>query len=369
MKISSIEGSFLEIPFKISFSHASATREKSETFITKITSSSGKIGIGESCPRSYVTGENLASCQQFLSAHEAEIKSVTNLKDLRSLTSRWHDVIDKSPSAWCSIELALLDVIAREENKSVEALLGILEVHPNRKYTAVVGISSWWSFLKKVIVYRIFGFSDFKIKLSGILESDQSAIQTLNRFAISSAHIRLDGNNIWPSATRALEYLTALKNQFWAIEEPVAANDFTGLLEIARTLNTKIILDESFLNSESVRQTLSYTHEFIPNIRISKMGGVLRTIEVLEQLEKQNCVWILGSHVGETSLLTRASLLILNKFNKFPPRALEGGFSSHLLTQDPFSPELKLGLGAQIKSNNYNQSLGWGMNFNYRSTT
>ncbi|WP_419903236.1 hypothetical protein [Kiloniella sp.] len=55
----------IEIPFKQSFSHASATRKVTEAVLVKAHSKQGHTGYGEGCPRKYVTGETTASVQQF----------------------------------------------------------------------------------------------------------------------------------------------------------------------------------------------------------------------------------------------------------------------------------------------------------------
>ena len=151
----------------------------------------------------------------------------------------------------------------------------------------------------------------------------------------------------------------------WAIEEPFKAHEFSSMVKIAKTLNLKIILDESFLNSNSLKQIQNQSDIFIPNLRISKLGGVLRTIELIRELENQNFQWILGSHVGEMSLLTRASLLILKIQRKNSLVAKEGAFSTHLLSVDPFYPNIKFALGAKLKKIP-ELSSGWNMKYIYK---
>jgi len=45
--------------------------------------------------------------------------------------------IDNYPSAWCAIEMAVLDILAREKGCSVEKLLGITCGNRYSRYTAV----------------------------------------------------------------------------------------------------------------------------------------------------------------------------------------------------------------------------------------
>lgn len=54
-----IEVSVLSIPFKYNFSHASANRKKSSSVLVEI-QRDRYLGVGEGCPREYVTGETIS---------------------------------------------------------------------------------------------------------------------------------------------------------------------------------------------------------------------------------------------------------------------------------------------------------------------
>jgi L-alanine-DL-glutamate epimerase-like enolase superfamily enzyme len=364
MLISQIEHLELNIPFKIKFAHNSAVREKSETFVVKLLTNNGYILYGESCPRLYVTGETITSCGIFLESIKRELLKIESIKNLKDFQQKNNALIDKNPSAWCAIEIAFLDGFSKEKNISVERFFNQSEKITTKKYSAVVGIEDAWSFFKKAIKYRLMGFSDYKIKLSGKQAQDRTAIFILRALGCSQNRIRLDGNNLWDTSEKAIDYLKTLQKTFWAIEEPIKANDYLGMVEIAKVLDVKIILDESFFNIKSIDQIILSKGKLIPNIRISKMGGVFRTLEIVKILEEQGCKWILGSHVGETSLLTRAAILVETLVGTSFLIAKEGAFSTHLLTEDPFHPQLKLGFGAKIKKKIPLHAPGWGLNYN-----
>ena len=59
----------LEIPFKQAFAHATAIRSYTESILVKAESSNGVIGVGEGCPRSYVTGETIQTATSFFDSH------------------------------------------------------------------------------------------------------------------------------------------------------------------------------------------------------------------------------------------------------------------------------------------------------------
>ena len=64
----------LPIPFRVRFGHASAVREQAENIIVAVRDAQGRIGLGEGCPRSYVTGETVASATGFIEKHRADFQ-------------------------------------------------------------------------------------------------------------------------------------------------------------------------------------------------------------------------------------------------------------------------------------------------------
>ena len=112
----------LHIPFKASFQHSSASRSTTEAVLVKATTAGGNQGLGEGCPREYVTGETLETAHQFFTTHRANFLTIGSLDDLKAWIKSNKSSIDKNPAAFCAVELALLDALAKEKNVSVEAL-------------------------------------------------------------------------------------------------------------------------------------------------------------------------------------------------------------------------------------------------------
>ncbi len=68
----------------------------------------------------------MESAQAFHARHEASLcASVVDLESLRAWMSEHRDELDEHPSAWCAIELAILDLLATESLVTVESLLGL----------------------------------------------------------------------------------------------------------------------------------------------------------------------------------------------------------------------------------------------------
>ena len=279
MNIKDMTFSSLEIPFRVEFKHASASRNVTSTAWV-VARSEHQTGYGESCPREYVTCETMGLVKLFFEAHKDSLQEkIDSLASLQAWTLDHRSEIDQNPAAWCAIELALLDLLAQEEEQSIEQLLDLPELSGVFQYTAVLGDNKIEQFAQQVDQYAAMAFGDYKIKLSGDLEKDKEKLRYLVG-AKADARIRLDANNLWKQAAEASDYLNSLETELFAIEEPLSANDYDGLREVANAVNTKIILDESFLREEQFSIIKDEPLNWIINLRVSKMGGLLRSIKI-----------------------------------------------------------------------------------------
>ena len=333
----------IDIPFNIAFEHASAKRRKTESILLEMTSENGNTGYGESCPRHYVTAENLDTVRTFFRQKiDSLARQANSLSNLKRWMSEHALDIDANPAAMCAMELALLDLLAKEEKISVEQLLDLPELDGRFRYTAVLGDSSSEAFRQVLKKYVQMGFDDFKIKLSGDLDKDQEKCRIFGQEADKPNRVRFDANNLWDDYRTALDYLSELKTDYFAIEEPLKPNLYADLSKLATELSRPVILDESFVRPSQIDHLSGDPDSWLINLRISKMGGLLRSRAAIKQARNRGIKIIVGAHVGETSLLTRSALSMAN-YAKDLVIAQEGAFGSLLLERDLCEPQIMFG--------------------------
>lgn len=341
IEIKNIQYFDARIPFNRTFKHASAERNTTETVIVRITDREGNTGYGEGCPRTYVTGESLSTVSGFISDQETSYLQVNSLERLVDYTESHRRVIDGNPAAWCAIETALLDLLARQQGVNVETLLGRNSPVDNYPYTAVIGDGPPEPFHQLFLKYYQLGFRDYKIKLCNDMDRDRAKIDIMRSYGNDIA-VRADANNLWQDVNHAVNHILYLSFGFSGIEEPLQSRNIDDLSHIAEDTGTKIVLDESVLKKNQLHDLSANPHHWVVNARVSKYGGILRSLELVEELVSLDVQVVVGAHVGETSLLTRAALIVADAAGD-KLRAQEGGFSTHLLTMDPFEPNLKIG--------------------------
>ncbi len=360
MPLMTLSQAMLKIPFKQAFTHATATRACTESVLVKATNAQGLIGLGEGCPRSYVTGETLETAQVFFETHRRSWENWETLNDLRNWMTDNGKRIDANPAAWCAVELAFLDLCGKERGQSLETLLGLSEVTGSFQYSAVLGTDSLTTFKKQAAQFSALGFVDFKVKVSGRLEDDQSKIDFLKRLDIKHLRLRLDANNLWEHSEEVVAYLEALHGPFLAIEEPLQVGDYEGCRKINRQTGCPIILDESFLREDQFQRVQADPNAWIINVRISKMGGIQRSLVVAGIAKDVGIPIIIGAQVGETSILTRAALTVAHQHRENLV-AQEGAFGTYLLERDLTNHPLMFGKGGQMDAHSFAGQPGLGL--------
>jgi L-alanine-DL-glutamate epimerase-like enolase superfamily enzyme len=353
VRIDRIRFEALRIPFKVAFRHASAERAETESVWISAIAADGTIGSGESCPRPYVTGETLSTASAFIARHDAAlVRQPWNLDSLSAWVAEHRDEIDANPAAWCALELAILDLLGKRRGVPVETLLSMPPLDGAFRYTAVLGDLEAGAFHAMAAQYRRLGFNDFKIKLSGDAARDRGKLSVFGAWPGEAPRLRADANNLWPHADEAIAGVRAIGASFFAIEEPIGRDRHRELSRIAQALECPIVLDESCTRREQLSQLGDPPSQWLINVRVSKMGGLIRTLQLIEMARSRAIPIIVGAQVGETSLLTRAGLTAARAAGAALV-AQEGAFGTFLLERDVCDPPLMFGAHGVLDASAY----------------
>jgi L-Ala-D/L-Glu epimerase len=351
----------LRIPFTVAFRHASAERAETESVWIDAIGTDGTAGSGESCPRQYVTGETLESARAFTDRHESELREdINGIDTLRTWIAAHRRDIDANPAAWCALELAILDLIGKRHGTPVEALLSMPPLTGQFRYTAVLGDASPAAFHAAADRYWRLGFRDFKVKLSGDTSRDRDKLAVFDTWPDEAARVRADANNLWRNSNEAIAGVRSLGRRFFAIEEPIGSNRHAELAGISEALGCPLILDESLVRREQLALLDEPPSHWLINVRVSKMGGLIRSLDVIAAARERGIGVIVGAQVGETSLLTRAGLTAARAAGSALV-AQEGAFGTFLLQRDVCDPPLMFGAGGVLDASAHPMLAGPGL--------
>jgi L-alanine-DL-glutamate epimerase-like enolase superfamily enzyme len=330
-------------PFRTRFEHAAASRDRAENVIVIADDGAGRIGLGEGCPRAYVTGETVQSALAALARWRKE--GCETLDDLSSLDA-WMRArsadIDANPSAFAALELALLDVFARRSERTLEQLLGVAVTTHEIRASAVYGTGPTAKLLAQAALYTLNGMRDAKLKLTGNAGRDRARARMLARFG----RVRLDANNLWPTAADACRGLEGVARHAWAVEEPVQPRDWQGLADVGARTRLALVLDESATHPRDLA-ALVPGPQYVVNVRVSKLGGLLRTLAMIRAARARGLGLVVGAQVGETSILARAGIVAAHAADSSLV-GYEGAFGTRLLARDATTPSLRFGYRGRV---------------------
>jgi len=306
----SLGASALVIPFAPRSAHGAVLRDATQTLWVEASDTDGHCGYGEACARVHLTGETLDDAIAFVREHgDYWCDAIDDVASLRAWVDTHAEDIDAHPATWCAVELALLDLFGRRRGLTLETLLKLPAPAGRCRYTAVLGETQDAIRVQQLKAYAAEGFDFFKVRLSGVLERDRALVRTLQAAAISPRRVRASARQLWHSAREAVFYLRQLAYPFAALEEPASIGAVHEMAEIGRALGCTIVVDESLTRLEHLHALPGGTR-FIANLRVSKMGGLLRALAIARAAAARRLPIIVGADVGETRALAHVASVL-----------------------------------------------------------
>jgi L-alanine-DL-glutamate epimerase-like enolase superfamily enzyme len=370
MKINSISVREIQIPFVTSFKHSLSTRNATESVVVEITTDEGIRGYGEGAPREYVTGETLNSTISSLKNVALKISNIVsegigNLSDkndsIELLRTIPEDIKDLGPSAKCALELALFDVYSRSHRLPVLDLFG-KQLTDTIHYSCAISegsISSTKRLLEKI---KPFGFKQLKLKVGSDIQSDMERIKMVRSVLGETVEIRIDANGAWSFEEAVKNIYRYYENGIRIAEQPLPVRLKWEYPLLFKEVDPEIIIviDESLCRIEDAMWFIENSGASAFNLKISKHGGLLNTLEIYQLAQKSGILCQLGCHVGETSILSAAG----RTFAALTDRlfAYEGAYGTHLLSYDIDAASIKFGNQGELSLSDIRNNEGIGIN-------
>lgn len=334
-RIESIELREVRIPFRMTFRHALAERSEGQSIIVRLRDRSGVAGYGESIPRSYVTGETPESATRVLIREFAPRLSGGVFARMEDAVAWIEDFARDLPrnrhAAFCALELALLDLVAKKQGISAGAICGPL-VHREVFYSGVVSSDGAEGARAALEQIRAMGFRQVKVKVGSGADEDRRIIDAAREILGEECSLRVDANCAW-TAEEALPLIERMaESGIESVEQPLAAEDFEGLAWLKPRSPLPIVVDESLVSREDARRLIDLDACHVFNLRISKCGGLVNTAHIRDLAMDAGVQCQLGAQVGETAILSAAGRHIATRSPGL--RCLEGSFGTLLLERD-----------------------------------
>jgi len=308
VRIESIELHHVRIPFKRAFRHATKERNHSDAILVALRSGDGLIGYGEILPRPYLTGETIETVHDH---HGPELarrwvgSSLESRERLLEFARTELDLATAHLGTFSGFELALMDLGGRSFGSPVVELLG-RSAGASLPAGVVVGFEVATDELERYCAtLRMAGRRHVKLKVG--LPDDHQRAEIVLRILRPEGGLRIDVNGIW-SVEEALTNLDGLADlELASVEQPVRKEDFAGLRRVREVTGLPVMADESLCSLADARRLLEEDAVDIFNIRLGKCGGFLGSLRLSDLAAEHGLSCHLGTLVGETGILSRAS--------------------------------------------------------------
>jgi len=323
-----------------------ADRNETEAIIVEITDENGLKGYGEGTPRHYVTGETIKGASKASIGFLADLAQA-EFADHGSLFQFLEELGDSQmaamhPAAWCAVELACLDLFAKNIDKPLWQLFSNEAKADTFIYSAVLPLVSRKNFEAIMPMISTYGMKFIKTKVENI-EDGIAMLEALRSALGTGVDVRVDANCAF-NGREAVKFLRKASHlNVSALEQPVPKDDIEGMAYVASSESVPVIADESFCSFDDALRLKERQAASGLNIRLSKCGGFLKSHYIMNNLKKSDFFFQIGCHVGETAILSAAGrhLAALHPEIRF----LEGSFSTFLLKEDVTSDKIIFGPG------------------------
>lgn len=359
MLIKSIKAQAVNLPFRFSFGHALAARRESVNVVVRVELLVGDrvlVGFGESVPRLYVTGETAQSAlaainYRFAPALEGQFFKEAGLL-LRRLRALFiEEGLETSPqgAAFCAMELAVLDALGQAVNlplscmpllisKGVTAVGSenstkhqLWQLQDRAEYGAVVPFGRREILALMLEFYKKYGFKTVKLKVGGSLNEDVAKVKMARKIMGEKAVIRVDANCAW-TYDQACYSLAALRPfGIASCEQPLPADDLDGFARLVRAVPEVLVADESLTTIASAKNLIDAGCRAF-NVRLSKVGGLIASVALIELAADHDVECHLGAQVGESGILAAAQRHLALAYPYFAN--VEGAMNLFLLKGD-----------------------------------
>jgi muconate cycloisomerase len=195
---------------------------------------------------------------------------------------------------------------------------------------------------------RLYGFKQVKVKVGKSLQENLQLLQIARTVLGDSVSLRIDANCAW-SADETIEQLKAMHDfKLASVEQPTAADDYDGMSKVTAAKLLPVVADESLCSQDDAKRLIEQRGCDIFNIRISKCGGLINSLDLYRKALDAGLTCQLGAQVGETAILSAAGRHIATRCESL--KWLEGSYGTLLLKHDIAKPGMTIGFGGWARS-------------------
>jgi muconate cycloisomerase len=359
VKVLELTAFHVRIPLRRAIRHASHQRTETDNLVVRCRLADGTLGFGEGVPRDYVTGETIDSGLALLAGSDL----ASQLDDWTDPPNAWNQIerLALAPvpgdergcqgnAARCAVELALLDAAGQHFGLPFSVLTRQLApdlYQPCSEVRYSAAITSARGFRARLAGWalRFYGFRQIKVKVGIAGHHDPARLRTIRRSVGRSVDLRIDANEAWNPAEAAERIRELEPFGISCVEQPIPHSAVAELASVRRQVAVPIMLDESLCGPIDAERAIHGGWCDLFNIRLSKCGGFIRSLRLMQLARQHGLHSQLGCQVGETAILSAAGRHFASSVGGL--RYLEGSYDRHLVREALADRDITFGRGGR----------------------
>lgn len=297
----------VQVPLNKPFTTARHTVTQMSCVQVAIELVNGLVGHGSATPNKVVTGDTLDSVKTIL---ETVLVPKIHGKDLfqwEQLLLTVQHAIEHNTPAKTAIEIALYDLRSQLFGVPLVNLLGSSNHQITTDFT--IGIDTTPNMIMDAQTRVKQGFTALKLKIgTHSLSKDLSRVKQISNAIGSDSTLRLDANQAWSTeeALNAIRELEQLNLPIEFIEQPVLADNLSGLQQVTQASKIPIMADESvFSVADTIKLLELHACNYI-NIKLMKTGGLNIATQINQLCEQYGVKCMIGCMIESQISLAAA---------------------------------------------------------------
>lgn len=301
----------IELPFSREFSHARKRRHSAKNIVVEVVTGQGTIrGYGEGAPRRYVTGESQGSAADAARGF-VESRAFPWHVDSASVIWRFLDSLPRGKghnAAICALEMALLDALGKSQGRSIMDYFPGDFLTNSLRYGAAIPLGTDQAVVEIGTLIKKLGIHQLRVKMGKDIARNRRTLELVRTIFGDKSDLRVDANSAW-SAEQAVEHLALLAEYgVTVIEDPMDPEvpAMPALTREAKKMGFILMADESVCSFKDAARTVSKGFFGMVNVRLSKCGGLRKSLKIIDLLRGKGLSFQVGCQLGESGLLSAA---------------------------------------------------------------
>jgi L-alanine-DL-glutamate epimerase-like enolase superfamily enzyme len=296
MKIRSLEASAFRLPHRRSFKWAGLNVELGGFVLVRVMTDDGLVGYGEATPLpdwggdfGRRSGETLSTVISLVNEIFAPALAGSDPTAVTSARQTMDRLVVGNNYAKCAVDIALHDLWGKSLGQPIYRLLGGA-VRDSVPVAHMIGLMGESDATNEGVAAIADGVRTLQIKGGVDAERDIRLVGALRRELGSGVTLRLDANQGYGHAKRALQVVTRLADAGVDLVEQPAAG-LTFLAEVTAGATVPIIADESCWDVSDALEVVRHRAADCLSIYLAKAGGFVgaRSVAAVAEAQRMAC--------------------------------------------------------------------------------